>query len=277
MKFTKMQGCGNDYVYVNCFSETVVHPEELAKKIADRHYGVGGDGLILIEPSDKADAFMHMFNLDGSEGNMCGNGIRCVAKYIYDHGMIPADRTETTIETRSGLKNIKLYTKDGKMEQATVDMGVAVLTSSLPENITVHGMSLSFIGIDVGNPHAVYFLQDNPQLHVSKVSDLDFSLYGKDFETHPRFPEKVNSEFIEILSRNQLNFRVYERGSGETLACGTGATAAVAAGNMAGYLDPEVLVHLVGGDLKIKYDETSGHAYMTGPAVSVFTGDFPES
>lgn len=277
MRFTKMQGCGNDYVYVNCFSEQVDHPEELAKKIADRHYGVGGDGLILIEPSAKADAFMHMFNLDGSEGNMCGNGIRCVAKYIYDHGMIPKDRTEATIDTRSGLKNIKLYTKDGKMEQATVDMGEVTLTSSLPESITVHGMNLSFIGIDVGNPHAVYFLQDNPQLNVSKVSDLDFSLYGKDFECHPRFPQKVNSEFIEVISRDEINFRVYERGSGETLACGTGATAAVAAGYMAGYLDREVLVHLVGGDLKIQYDEATGHAYMTGPAVSVFTGDFPES
>ena len=199
MKFTKMQGCGNDYVYVNCFSEQVQDPSSLAQRIADRHYGVGGDGLILIEPSERADAYMHMFNLDGSEGNMCGNGIRCVAKFIYDHGIIPADRTEAVIDTKSGLKNIKLYTENGKMTRATVDMGVAKLTSELPEDITVHGMHLHFIGIDVGNPHAVYFLSDNPELHVSEVSDLDFLLYGPDFETHPRFPEKVNSEFIRII------------------------------------------------------------------------------
>ena len=277
MKFTKMQGCGNDYVYVNCFSEQVKDPSALAKRIADRHYGVGGDGLILIEPSDRADAYMHMFNLDGSEGNMCGNGIRCVAKFIYDHGIIPADRTEAVIDTKSGLKNIKLYTEHGVMTRATVDMGVAKLTSELPEDITVHGMHLHFIGIDVGNPHAVYFLSDNPELRVSKVSDLDFLLYGHDFETHPRFPEKVNSEFIRIISDTEIDFRVWERGSGETLACGTGATAAVAAGCLAGKLrkDTEVLVHLVGGDLTIRYDAATGHGFMTGPAVEVFTGNFP--
>ncbi len=275
MKFTKMQGCGNDYVYVNCFSEQVSDPAALAQKIADRHFGVGGDGLILIEPSERADAYMHMFNLDGSEGNMCGNGIRCVAKYIYDHGIIPADRHTAVIDTKSGLKNIVLYTENGKMQQATVDMGVAKLTSELPEDITVHGMQLHFIGIDVGNPHAVYFLEDNPELKVSKVSDLDFLLYGRDFETHPRFPEKVNAEFIEILNRGEVNFRVYERGSGETLACGTGATAAAYAGILAGKLEDEVLLHLRGGDLHIRYDRESGHLFMSGPAEEVFSGDFP--
>ena len=277
MKFTKMQGCGNDYVYVNCFSEKVTDPSSLAVKIADRHYGVGGDGLILIEPSDKADAYMHMFNLDGSEGNMCGNGIRCVAKYIYDHGIIPSDRDEAVIDTKSGLKKIKLYTDNGKMTHATVDMGIAKLTSELPEDITVHGMHLRFIGIDVGNPHAIYFLSDNPELNVSKVSDLDFLLYGHDFETHERFPEKVNSEFIRIISPTEIDFRVWERGSGETLACGTGATAAVAAGCMAKKLQPdtEVTVHLIGGDLKIKYESATGQCFMTGPAVEVFNGDFP--
>ena len=278
MKFTKMQGCGNDYVYVNCFSEKVKDPSSLAVKIADRHYGVGGDGLILIEPSDKADAYMHMFNLDGSEGNMCGNGIRCVAKYIYDHGIIPNDRDEAVIDTKSGLKKIKLYTDNGKMTHATVDMGIAKLTSELPEDITVHGMHLRFIGIDVGNPHAIYFLSDNPELNVSKVSDLDFLLYGHDFETHERFPEKVNSEFIRIISPTEIDFRVWERGSGETLACGTGATAAVAAGCMAKKLQPdtEVTVHLIGGDLKIKYESATGRCFMTGPAVEVFSGDFPD-
>jgi diaminopimelate epimerase len=278
MKFTKMQGCGNDYVYVNCFSEKVTDPSSLAVKIADRHFGVGGDGLILIEPSDKADAYMHMFNLDGSEGNMCGNGIRCVAKYIYDHGIIPNDRDEAVIDTKSGLKKIKLYTDNGKMTHATVDMGIAKLTSELPEDITVHGMHLRFIGIDVGNPHAIYFLSDNPELNVSKVSDLDFLLYGHDFETHERFPEKVNSEFIRIISPTEIDFRVWERGSGETLACGTGATAAVAAGCMAKKLQPdtEVTVHLIGGDLKIKYESATGRCFMTGPAVEVFSGDFPD-
>ncbi|MBO5598760.1 MAG: diaminopimelate epimerase [Oribacterium sp.] len=278
MKFTKMQGCGNDYVYVNCFSEKVTDPSSLAVKIADRHFGVGGDGLILIEPSDKADAYMHMFNLDGSEGNMCGNGIRCVAKYIYDHGIIPSDRDEAVIDTKSGLKKIKLYTDNGKMTHATVDMGIAKLTSELPEDITVHGMHLRFIGIDVGNPHAIYFLSDNPELNVSKVSDLDFLLYGHDFETHERFPEKVNSEFIRIISPTEIDFRVWERGSGETLACGTGATAAVAAGCMAKKLQPdtEVTVHLIGGDLKIKYESATGQCFMTGPAVEVFSGDFPD-
>ena len=278
MKFTKMQGCGNDYVYVNCFSEKVADPSSLAVKIADRHYGVGGDGLILIEPSDKADAYMHMFNLDGSEGNMCGNGIRCVAKYIYDHGIIPNDRDEAVIDTKSGLKKIKLYTDNGKMTHATVDMGIAKLTSELPEDITVHGMHLRFIGIDVGNPHAIYFLSDNPELNVSKVSDLDFLLYGHDFETHERFPEKVNSEFIRIISPTEIDFRVWERGSGETLACGTGATASVAAGCMAKKLQPdtEVTVHLIGGDLKIKYESATGRCFMTGPAVEVFSGDFPD-
>ncbi|MCR5007138.1 MAG: diaminopimelate epimerase [Oribacterium sp.] len=278
MIFTKMQGCGNDYVYVNCFSEKVTDPSSLAVKIADRHFGVGGDGLILIEPSDKADAYMHMFNLDGSEGNMCGNGIRCVAKYIYDHGIIPSDRDEAVIDTKSGLKKIKLYTDNGKMTHATVDMGIAKLTSELPEDITVHGMRLRFIGIDVGNPHAIYFLSDNPELNVSKVSDLDFLLYGRDFETHERFPEKVNSEFIRIISPTEIDFRVWERGSGETLACGTGATASVAAGCMAKKLQPdtEVTVHLIGGDLKIKYESATGRCFMTGPAVEVFSGDFPD-
>ena len=277
MKFTKMQGCGNDYVYVNCFSESVKDPSGLAVKIADRHFGVGGDGLILIEPSDKADAYMHMFNLDGSEGNMCGNGIRCVAKYIYDYGIIPSDRDEAVIDTKSGLKKIKLYTDNGKMTHATVDMGIAKLTSSLPEDITVHGMHLRFIGIDVGNPHAVYFLSDNTELDVSEVSDLDFLLYGHDFETHERFPEKVNSEFIKVISETEIDFRVWERGSGETLACGTGATASVAAGCMAGKLkaDTEVTVHLIGGDLKIKYESATGRCFMTGPAAEVFSGDFP--
>lgn len=274
MKFTKMQGCGNDYVYVNCFEEQVKDPAALARRLSDRHFGVGGDGLILIEPSEHADAYMHMFNADGSEGNMCGNGIRCVAKYIYDHGIIPPDRTQTVIETKSGPRVIALLLQEGKAVGATVDMGEAKLSSELPEEILAKAMRLCFIGIDVGNPHAVYFLEDNPALGATEVSDLDFLLYGEAFETHPRFPEKVNSEFVRVRNRGEIDFRVWERGSGETLACGTGATAAVAAGIMAGKLDDEVLVHLLGGDLKIRYDRASGHMFMEGPAEEVFEGEY---
>lgn len=274
MKFTKMQGCGNDYVYVDCFSEKVSSPSEIAKIIADRHYGVGGDGLILIEPSDKADAAMRMFNQDGSEGDMCGNGIRCVAKYIYDHGIIPSSRRSAVVDTRSGLKNIDLHVKDGKVIMAAVNMGKPRLTSALPEKITVRGMELSYIGVDIGNPHAVYFLEDNAALGVAHVSDIALETLGRDFETHMRFPCRVNSEFIEILSPEEIRFRVWERGSGETLACGTGATASVFAGIMAGKLSKEVLVHLPGGDLDIRYDDKSGDCFMNGPAVEVFCGEF---
>ncbi len=285
MKFTKMHGCGNDYIYVNCFEETVSDPSSLAIKLADRHYGIGGDGLILIEPSDKADAYMHMFNLDGSEGNMCGNGIRCVAKYIADHGIVPADKDTVTVDTKSGVKTIELTKEGGKVVSATVDMGVAKLDSELPEKIIVplgegggQDAELLFYGIDIGNPHAVYFLEDNDVLGstVGSCEDLLHALplekIGPAFESHPRFPDKVNSEFIDVVSRNEVNFRVWERGSGETLACGTGASASVAAGFLAGKLDSEVLVHLVGGDLKIRYDEETGHCFMTGPATEVFSG-----
>ena len=274
MRFTKMQGCGNDYVYIDCFSEKVEEPSELAKVIADRHYGVGGDGLILIEPSDRADASMRMFNRDGSEGDMCGNGIRYVAKYVYDHGLIPASRRAARIDTRSGVRSIDLMVRDGKVAEATVDMGKPVLTGELPEPLLVRGMSLSFIGVDVGNPHAVYFLEDNAGLGSSRVAELPLEDFGGALETHEKFPNRVNSEFVEVLSSREINFRVWERGAGETLACGTGATAAVFAGVRAGKLAHEVLVHLPGGDLRIRYDEDSGHCFMTGPAVEVFTGDF---
>ncbi|MBR1672593.1 MAG: diaminopimelate epimerase [Fretibacterium sp.] len=274
MKFTKMQGCGNDYVYVDCFSETVADPSALARRIADRHYGVGGDGLILIEPSEGADAAMRMFNQDGSEGGMCGNGIRCVAKYIYDHGLIPSLRREALINTRSGPRRIELLVRDGKVQEATVDMGQPTLSSQLSEAIVVCGMDLSFTGVDVGNPHAVYFLEDNAALGAAHVEELALEELGSSFETHPRFPDRVNSEFIEIVSPAEVRFRVWERGSGETLACGTGATAAVFAGILMGKLEKDVLVHLPGGDLRIRYDSASGHCFMTGPAVEVFSGDF---
>ncbi len=274
MKFTKMQGCGNDYVYIDCFSETVRHPAALARRISDRHYGVGGDGLILIEPSDRADAFMHMFNADGSEGDMCGNGIRCAAKYLYDHGHIPPDRRSAVIDTRAGLREIIFRAEHGKAAELTVDMGVPELTSRVPEAIEILGMSLRFIGVDMGNPHAVYFLENNLALGAAHIAELDLSRCSGRFEAHPRFPDRVNSEFVEILSPIEINLRVWERGSGETLACGTGAAAAVYAGIRAGKLARNVLVHLSGGDLRVLCDAESGRCFLTGDAAEVFCGTY---
>ena len=275
MRFTKMHGCGNDYVYVDCFAETVGDPNALARAVSDRHCGVGGDGLILICPSDTADARMRMFNADGSEGVMCGNGIRCVAKYIYDHGIVPPERRSAVIDTNDGPKTVELTVESGAVTSVTVDMGAPKLTSALPEPIVVRSMNLRFVGVDAGSPHAVYFLEDNPALGVMAVGQLDLPLYGRDFETHPRFPDRVNSEFIAVRSPEEIDFRVWERGSGETLACGTGATAAVYAGIRLGKLADEVLVHLRGGDLRIRHDPATGRCFMTGPAAEVFTGDFP--
>ena len=273
MKFTKMQGCGNDYIYVNCFEEKILNPEELSRKISDRHFGIGSDGMILILPSEKADAFMQLYNADGSKGTMCGNGIRCVAKYVYDHGIIPADREKTFIETPAGIKEINLEIRNKKVKSATVDMGIAKPAGEIPENITIDGMALKFIGVDVGNDHAVYFLDENPEIkNIISWADSEFAAKGVYFENHKRFPNRVNSEFIEIISRDEIKMRVYERGSGETMACGTGATASVFAGVISGKLNREVLVHLRGGDLKIKV-QPDNKCLMTGPAVEVFSGE----
>lgn len=274
MKFTKMQGCGNDYVYINCFEEKISNPEELAKKFSDRHFGVGSDGLILILPplDNNSDAFMQLYNFDGSKASMCGNGIRCVAKYIYDHGIIPKERRETFIDTPSGIKKISLEIQDEKVISATVNMGEAKITSEIPEEIEINDKKLNFIGVDVGNPHAVYFIEDNPELkNIFSWEDSKFNLEGKNFEKHSRFPDRVNSEFIEIISRDEINMRVFERGSGETLACGTGATASAFAGFKAGKLNSKVLVHLRGGDLKIEIKNSC--CFMTGAAVEVFSGE----
>ena len=285
MKFTKMQGCGNDYIYVNCFEENVQDPSDLAVKLSDRRYGIGSDGLILIEPSDRADAFMHMFNRDGSEGKMCGNGIRCVAKYIYDNGIVPPERKDVLIDTKAGLREIRLDIKDGKAAAASVDMGIAEVAAE-PENIAVGGIDLCFTAVSTGNPHAVFFLDDNPAL--SGITDEDTSggggdctllsripleIIGPEIESSGRFPDGVNAEFVEMISPEEICFRVWERGSGETYACGTGATAAVAAGCFAGKLACKVLVHLRGGDLEIECDIDTGRCIMTGPAVTVFTGE----
>ena len=263
MKFTKMQGTGNDYVYVNCFEEEVKEPEKTAVMVSDRHFGIGSDGLILICPSDLADCRMRMFNEDGSEGTMCGNGIRCVGKYVYEHGIVR--KKEMLVETKGGIKRLELTSDGDTVTCVKVDMGVPELTSELPEKITVCDNEYEFIGISVGNPHAVYFVED--------TETLDLEKNGPFFEKHSRFPDRVNSEFIQIIDRTHIRMRVWERGSGETWACGTGATASVAACVLMGYTEPVVEVALKGGTLRIEWDKTSNHVYMTGPAVEVFNGE----
>ena len=280
MKFVKMQGIGNDYVYVDCFKEEVREPGKTAKYVSDRHFGIGSDGLILICPSDKADCRMDMYNADGSQGMMCGNGIRCVGKYVYDHGLVPADRHRITVETLAGIKTLELVVENGKAVQITVDMGEGVLTSELPEKIQVDGKTSLFTGISMGNPHAVYFMEEMWQGEETPVlENLDLDRIGQSFEFHERFqPERVNTEFIQILDRSHLKMRVWERGSGETWACGTGATASVMAAILRGFAEDEAEVELKGGCLRIRLDREKGHLYMTGPAEEVFQGsiDIPE-
>lgn len=271
MKFTKMQGIGNDYVYVNCFEETVREPGRVARFVSNRHFGIGSDGLILICPSDAADCRMEMYNADGSQGIMCGNGVRCVGKYVYDHGLVPGDRRQVTVETLGGIKTLDLEIQEGKVVSVTVDMGEAALTSGLPEHIQVNGQDYQFVGISVGNPHAVYFMEE--------IDSLDLERIGPGFELHERFcPERVNTEFIQVLDRRHLRMRVWERGSGETLACGTGAAASVMASILMGYVEDEVKVFLRGGSLRIRLDRATGHLFMTGPGVEVYSGaiDIPE-
>ena len=274
MKFTKMHGIGNDYVYVNCFEETVENPREVAKFVSDRHFGIGSDGLILIKPSKVADCYMDMYNADGSNSAMCGNGIRCVAKYIYDYGI--TDKTEVDVETAAGIKHIVLTIKDGKVEKARVDMGEPILKPELVpvvgegemlvnEPILVDGEEYRMTCVSMGNPHAVVFLEED-------VKTLEIEKIGPKFENHERFPERVNTEFMYVIDRNTMNLRVWERGSGETWACGTGTCASVVAAVLNGHTERNVLVHLLGGDLEILWDEKDNHVYMTGPATKVFTG-----
>lgn len=269
MKFTKMHGIGNDYVYINCFEETVENPSELARFVSDRHFGVGSDGLILICPSDRADCRMEMYNADGSQGKMCGNGVRCVGKYVYDHGIVPADRRTLTVETLAGIKTLELQTEGGRAVLLTVDMGTAKQTSQQMEEILVNGETWRFTGIDVGNPHAVYFMDE--------IDSLDLEKIGPSFEYHERFmPDRVNTEFIQVIDRSHIRMRVWERGSGETWACGTGATASAMASILCGFTDDLVTVSLRGGDLQIRFDRETGHLFMTGPATEVFQGELTE-
>lgn len=275
MKFTKMQGIGNDYVYVNCFEETVADPERVSEIISDRHFGIGADGLVLIMPSDKADFRMRMFNADGSEGNMCGNATRCIGKFVYDNHL--TDKTSITLETRSGIKKLTLYPENGKVKTVLVDMGKAVLKpADIPMNvsgdtfinkpITIDGKEVFITAVSMGNPHAVTYVDDVDSLELEKI--------GPSFENHPLFPERVNTEFIKILDESTMQMRVWERGSGETWACGTGACAATAASVLNGYFphDKEITVKLRGGDLFITY-KSDGTVLMRGPAETVFTGE----
>lgn len=264
MKFTKMHGLGNDYVYVNCFEEKVENPEAVAIAVSDRHFGIGSDGLILIKPSETADCQMDMYNLDGSRGAMCGNGIRCVGKYAYDHGIV--DKTSISVETASGIKYLDLKIKDGKVTAVTVDMGEPVQTSALPELIEADGRTYEFTGISMGNPHAVLFMEE--------IDHLDLETLGPKFELHERFPDRTNTEFVQVVDRRHVRMRVWERGSGETMACGTGACAVAVASILAGYVEDTVEVELLGGSLEITWDREKNTVFMTGPAVEVFSGEY---
>lgn len=275
MKFTKMQGIGNDYVYVDCFKESVDNASEVAIRISDRHFGIGSDGLILIKPSKKADFEMVMYNADGSLGGMCGNGIRCVAKYVYDKGL--TDKTDITVEAGGSVKYLKLTVENGEVSQVKVNMGkpelnakkVPVQTDSeqwVGEPLKVGEDTYQVTCVSMGNPHCVTFWEED-------VRELDLPEIGPDFENHACFPQRVNTEFINVLDRKNLRMRVWERGSGETLACGTGACAAGVAAMLNGYTEDEVTVHLLGGDLKIQWDREENLVYMTGPAAIVFEGE----
>lgn len=275
MKFVKMHGCGNDYVFVNGICEEVLHPQEIAVRISDRHFGVGSDGLVVILPSEQADFRMQMYNADGSEAQMCGNAIRCLAKYVYDTGL--TDKTMLTIETKAGLRSLWLTLSGGKVSEVKVNMGtpvtaaeqIPVIAKNSPvvaEPVAVTGHSGFMTCVSMGNPHAVFFTED--------LETLDLHTIGPLYERHERFPERINVEFVKVLDRQTLQMRVWERGSGETLACGTGACAGVYAAILNGYTEDTVLVKLSGGELQIEFDRQEQVMYMTGSAVKVFEGEW---
>ncbi|MBI4639927.1 MAG: diaminopimelate epimerase [Candidatus Tectomicrobia bacterium] len=275
MKFTKMHGIGNDYIYINTFEEPVEKPGELARVMSDRHFGVGSDGLILITPSEKADFRMRMFNPDGSEAEMCGNGIRCVAKYVYDGGM--TKKEEITIETGAGVLTLRLLANKGKIEKVKVDMGIPRLEREeipmkgspgrvISEKFEVNERLFSITCVSMGNPHCIIFLNE-------PVKTFPVEVYGPLIERHPLFPRRTNVEFVEVLNRHEIRFRTWERGAGETLACGTGASAVTVASVLNNKTDRAILTHLLGGDLEMEWGEDE-HVYMTGPAVEVFTGEW---
>lgn len=274
MKFTKMHGIGNDYVYINCFEQQLEDPAEAARFLSDRHFGVGSDGLILICPSKVADVKMVMYNADGTEAQMCGNGIRCVGKYAHDKGL--TDKTTITVETAAGIKTLVLTLKDGKTESVRVDMGTPILEpQQIPVRaeemcfvnvaVEVHGKQVAMTAVSMGNPHAVVF--------VDRVAELELAKIGPDYENHPLFPERTNTEFVEVLDEKTLKMRVWERGAGETLACGTGACASLVASVLCGKCGRKATLKLLGGDLDIEWDQETNHVFMTGPAEFVFDGE----
>lgn len=279
MKFTKMHGIGNDYIYVNCFEEKIDSPERVAVYVSDRRKGIGSDGLVMIMPSDKADFRMRIFNADGSEAMMCGNATRCIGKYVYDKGL--TNKTEITLETNSGIKYLTLFPENGKVEFVEVDMGKAILIPKeipvisekerfISEPVEVDGKEYKITCVSMGNPHAIVYMNDIKSLELEKI--------GPSFENHKLFPDRINTEFIEVIDSRTLNMRVWERGSGETFACGTGACASVVASVLNGYCkhDEEVTVHLRGGDLKITWN-SDGTVIMKGPAALICDGDIDVS
>ena len=273
MKFTKMHGLGNDYVYVNCFEEKIDNPPAVARFVSDRHFGIGSDGLIMINPSKTADFEMEMYNADGSRGEMCGNGIRCVAKYVYDYGL--TDKTQISVETLGGIKYLDLAVEDGKVSLVKVEMGKPELEADripiisereqvIDEPIEVDGKEYHMTGVSMGNPHAVIYVDD--------VKGLDLEKIGPKFENHERFPKRINTEFVHCIDRQTVEMRVWERGSGETLACGTGACAVAVSSILNNLTDTQVTVKLLGGDLQIEWDREKDRVFMTGPATVVFDG-----
>ena len=275
MKFTKLHGCGNGYIYVNLFEETLENPAEMSIKVSDHHFGIGSDGLITIGPSEIADFTMHIYNADGSEAEMCGNGVRCVGKYVYDHGL--TDKERITVETGAGIKILDLNVENGKVATVRVDMGepifapaeipvIAEGTPVLNEPILVGNKEWKMTCVSMGNPHAVVFVDD--------VKNFELEKYGPLFENHERFPKRTNTEFVNVVSPTEAYMRVWERGSAETWACGTGTCATVVACILNGLTERKVLVHLLGGDLVIEWDEETNHVFMTGPATEVFSGEY---
>ena len=283
-KFTKMQGCGNDYIYVNGFTEKIPQEEktELVRHISDRHFGIGGDGVIFINPSSEADFEMEMYNADGSRAEMCGNGIRCVAKYVYDKGL--TDKTDISVISCGQIKYLQLFLKEGRVDTVRVNMGapelrperipVTVAEAGIPLEkerivnapIIVQGKEYKMTCVSMGNPHAVIFLED--------VTNLEIEQIGPYFENHERFPKRINTEFVKVLDKKTVQMRVWERGTGETLACGTGCCATVVACILNGLTDEKVTVKLLGGEIEIEWDREANLVYMTGPAVTVFEGEY---
>jgi diaminopimelate epimerase len=277
IKFTKMHGLGNDYVYIDAINQKIENESSLAKFVSNRHFGIGSDGLILICKSDSADFKMRMFNSDGSEAEMCGNGIRCVGKFVYDKGL--TDKTIVKIETLAGIKTLVLNTKDGKVETARVDMGepileaekIPVISKEQPVKnleLEAENKKFKFTCVSMGNPHAITIVENTKEFDVEK--------YGKILEVDKAFPKKANIEFAQIIDKENIKMRVWERGAGETLACGTGACATAVACNLNGLTDRKVNIELLGGTLNIEWNEKDNHVYMTGPAVTVFDGELYE-